>query len=53
MNYVEKETWWWDQQVHEDVKANKEAFKNWRTTGNEVDKEIYKGAQENSKYFCY
>ena len=26
--YVEKETWWWDQQVQEDVKAKKEAFKN-------------------------
>ena len=37
--YVEKETWWWEQQVQEAVKAKKEAFKNWRTTGNE---EIYK-----------
>ena len=36
--YVEKETWWWDQQVQEAVKAKKEAFNNWRTTGNEADK---------------
>ena len=34
--YVEKETWWWDQQVQEAVKAKKEALNNWRTTGNEV-----------------
>ena len=40
--YVEKETWWWDQQVQEAVKAKNEAFKNWRTSGSEVDKEIYK-----------
>ena len=40
--YVEKERWWWDQQVQEAVTAKKEAFKNWRTTSNEVDKEIYK-----------
>ncbi len=39
---VEKERWWWDQQVQEAVKAKKEAFKNWRRTRNEVDKEIYK-----------
>ena len=42
MKYVEKETWWWDQQVQEAVKAKKGTFKNWRTSGNEVDKEIYK-----------
>ena len=36
--YVEKETWWWDPQVQEAVKAKKEAFKNWRTTRNEADK---------------
>ena len=47
--YVEKETWWWDQQVQEAVKAKKEAFKNWRTTGNEADKEIYKEHRKTAK----
>ena len=47
--YVDKETWWWDQQVQEDVKAKREAFKNWRTTGNEVDKEIYKEHRKTAK----
>ena len=47
--YVEKETWWWDQQVQEAVKAKKEAFKNWRTTGNEVDKEMCKEHRKTAK----
>ena len=47
--YVEKETWWWDQQLQEAMKAKKEAFKNWRTTGNEVDKEIYKEHRKTAK----
>ena len=29
--YEEKNTWWWDHQVQEAVKAKKEAFKNGRT----------------------
>ena len=36
--YADKETWWWDQQVHEAVKAKKESFNNLRTSGSEVDK---------------
>ena len=40
--YVEKETWWWDQQIQE-------AGKNWRTTGNEVDKEINKEHRKTAK----
>ena len=47
--FVEKETWWWDQQVQEAVKAKKEAFKNWRTSGSEVDKEIYKEYRKTAK----
>ena len=33
----------------EAVKAKKEAFKNWRTTGNEVDKDIYKEHRKTAK----
>ena len=47
--FVEKETWWWDQQVQEAVKAKKETFKNWRTSGSEVDKEIYKEHRKTAK----
>ena len=47
--YVEKETWCWDQQVQEAVKAKKEAFKNWRTSGSEVDTEIYKEYRKTAK----
>ena len=47
--YVETETWWWDQQVQEAVKAKKEDFKNWRTSGSEVDKEIYKEYRKTAK----
>ena len=49
--YVEKETWWWDQQVQEAVKAKKESFKNWRTTGNELDKEICKERRKTAKIY--
>ena len=49
--YLEKETWWWDQQVQEAVKAKKEAFKNWRATGSEVDKEIYKDHRKKAQIF--
>ena len=31
------------------MKAKHEAFKNWRTTGNEVDKEIYKEHRKTAK----
>ena len=31
------------------MKAKKEAFKNWRTTGNEADKEIYKEHRKTAK----
>ena len=49
--YVEKETWWWDQHVQLAVKAKKEAFKNWKTTGNEFDKEIYKEHRKTAKIY--
>ena len=31
------------------MKAKKEAFKNWRTTGNEADKEIYREHRKTAK----
>ena len=31
------------------MKAKKEAFKNWRTTGNEVDKDMYKEHRKTAK----
>ena len=33
------------------MKAKQEAFKNWRTTGNEVDKEIYKENRKTAKIY--
>ena len=33
------------------MKAKKEAFNNWRTTGNGVDKEIYKEHMKTSKIY--
>ena len=29
--FVEKETWWWTEEVQPTVKKNKEAFKAWQT----------------------
>ena len=40
--FIEKETWWWNQQVKEATKAKKDSFKKWQLSGEEQDREQYK-----------
>ena len=37
-----KETWWWNEEVQEKIKAKKAAFKEWQRTREESKKEEYK-----------
>ena len=37
-----KETWWWNEEVQEKIKAKKAAFKEWQRTRDESKKEEYK-----------
>ena len=46
---IEKETWWWNQQVKESTKAKKDAFKKWQLSGDEQDHEQYKVKKRESK----
>ena len=46
---IEKETWWWNQQVNESTKAKKYAFKKWRLSREEQDHEQYKVKKRESK----
>ena len=46
---IEKETWWWNQQVKESTKAKKDAFKKWQLSGEEQDHEQYKVEKRESK----
>ena len=39
---IEKETWWWNQQVKESTKVKKDAFKKRQLSGEEQDHEQYK-----------
>ena len=47
--FIEKETWWWNQQVTESSKAKKEAFKKWQLSGEEQGHEQYKVKKRESK----
>ena len=40
--FIENETWRWNQQVKESTKAKKDAFKKWQLSGEEQDHEQYK-----------
>ena len=47
--FIEKETWWWNQQVKESRKAKKDAIKKWQLSGEEQDHEQYKVKKRNPK----
>ena len=47
--FIEKETWWWNQQVKESTKAKKDAFKKWQLSGEEQDHKLYKVKKRESK----
>ena len=47
--FIENETWWWNQQVKESTKAKKDAFKKWQLSGEEQGHEQYKVKKRESK----
>ena len=47
--YVEKETWWWTDQIQEATTAKKEAFKKWQQSKDDEDKEVYKVTNKECK----
>ena len=47
--YVEKETWWWTDQIHDATTAKKKAFKKWQISKEDEDKEVYKTRKKECK----
>ena len=47
--FIEKETWWWNQQVKEATKAKKDSFKKWQLSGEEQDREQYRVKKKEAK----
>ncbi|XP_046841927.1 uncharacterized protein LOC124436045 [Xenia sp. Carnegie-2017] len=50
--YIEKESWWWNEEVQEAVKNKKEAFKRWKRSGLEEDRETLREMNKISKEKC-
>ena len=40
--HVERETWWWNEEVQESLRRKKDAFKKWQIQGGNELKEAYK-----------
>lgn len=47
-NYLEKESWWWNEDIQAAVRNKREAFKTWKATRNE-DRETYTSMSKISK----
>ena len=45
----DRETWWWNEEVQESIKENKEAKKTWDKIKNENTKKIYKEKKSKAK----
>ncbi|GFR72581.1 asparagine--tRNA ligase [Elysia marginata] len=46
---IDKETWWWSEEVQTSIKKKKEAFKNWQREGTDQLKEVYKEKKKEAK----
>ncbi|GFS06054.1 retrovirus-related Pol polyprotein LINE-1 [Elysia marginata] len=46
---IDKETWWWSEEVQTSIKKKKEAFKNWQRGGTDQLKEVYKEKKKEAK----
>ena len=46
---INKETWWWSEEVQTSIKKKKEAFKNWQREGTDQLKEVYKEKKRKRK----
>ena len=45
----DKETWWWNDEVKDAIRAKKEAKKKWEASGRQEEREIYKQANKGAK----
>jgi hypothetical protein len=50
--YLEKESWWWNDEVQNAIAKKKEAFKRWKQSGMEIDRENYRALNKFSKEKC-
>jgi exonuclease III len=50
--YLEKESWWWNEEVTESVAEKKRAWKEWKLSGSEEAREIYRNRNKTSKEKC-
>ena len=46
---MEKETWWWTDQIQDATTAKKKAFKKWQLSKEDEDKEVYKTRKKECK----
>ena len=46
---IKKETWWWTNEVEAAIKSKKEAFKQWRQTRTQQDKDTYNLRKKEAK----
>ncbi|PAV89514.1 hypothetical protein WR25_25558 [Diploscapter pachys] len=46
---IKKETWWWTNEVEAAIKSKKEAFKQWRQTRTQQDKDVYNLRKKEAK----
>ena len=47
--HLERETWWWNEEVQESLRREKDAFKKWQMQGGNELKEAYKNTKREAK----
>ena len=45
----DKETWWWNDEVNDAIRAKKEAKKKWDASGRQEERDIYRQANKEAK----
>ena len=46
---LERETWWWNEEIQENLRRKKDAFKKWQMHGRNEMKEAYKNMKREAK----
>ena len=46
---VERETWWWSEEIQNTIRAKRDCFKAWKTNKNNQTLEAYKIAKKRAK----
>ena len=47
--HMERETWWWNEEVQESLRRKKDAFKKWQMQGGNELKKAYKNMKREAK----